>query len=265
VTGELVIADVSEFQPGIDWRAYAAATPAVIVRAHNGRRPDHLWEVNATEAGALCRWWGAYQYLPADVDAALAARRLRDCLGDHRPNVTILDLEEGAGDQQPRQHAWLAALADDDIADWTYTGDYFARAHGLDVEWVAAYQQREPTRAHKLWQFTNAQRFAGIPNPCDGSVFHGSIDDLLAITGGHHQEDDMAQVPQDEWAQVNMIVHALQADMDDLKARTPSREQLDAIIGPDDGMQVTLARIEAELRALSAELTTTFRTLTGGR
>jgi GH25 family lysozyme M1 (1,4-beta-N-acetylmuramidase) len=180
---DLYIADISEFQPGVDWATYAAATPAVIIRAHNGRRPDHLWAANAAGASAHCRWWAAYQYLPADVDPAVAAWRFRQTLGGARPNATILDLEEGTGDQQPRQHAWLAALADDDITDWTYTGDYFARAHGLTVDWVAAYQKREPTTAHQLWQFTDKQQFAGIGAPCDGSVFHGTIDDLLALTG----------------------------------------------------------------------------------
>lgn len=88
---------------------------------------------------------------------------------------------------------------------------------------------------------------------CPGANLYpllGQIRDAVTIP----QEDDMAQVPQDEWEQVNLIVHALQADIDDLKARTPSKEQLDTIVGPQDGMQVTLTRIEQSLAKIAKKV-----------
>lgn len=177
----LTIADLSEFQPDVDWDAYAAENPAAIVRVHNGRRADHEWAKNR-QGVTRCRWWAGYFYLPASIDAAAAARSFLDTLGAARPNATILDIEEGAGDQLFRQHDALNVLASDPAADWTYSGYYFARDHNLDpVEWVAAYGQREPTTAHLLWQFTNSRTFAGV-GQADGSIFHGSIDELLALT-----------------------------------------------------------------------------------
>lgn len=176
----LLIADVSEFQPDIDWDAYAASNPAAIVRVHNGWRADNQWPRN--QIGVVrCRWWGAYQYLPASVDPARAALAMLATLGDSRPSVTILDLEEGGGDQQPRQDAWLRVMAGDPADDWTYSGLYFARQHNVHVDWIAAYGQREPTVDHLLWQFSDSTDFPGV-GTTDASVFNGSIDDLLALT-----------------------------------------------------------------------------------
>jgi hypothetical protein len=77
----------------------------------------------------------------------------------------------------------MAALQDP--VEWTYSGLAFARAHLADkVDWVAAYGQSEPADAHTLWQFTDKQNFAGIGTPCDGSVFNGTIDQLIALTQG---------------------------------------------------------------------------------
>lgn len=183
---DLIVPDVSEYQT-VDFAVFEGP---IIVRAHNGRREDYHWRQHAAGASAQ-RWWGAYQYLPANVDAGLAAQRFIETLGTFRPNVTILDLEEGDGDQQQRQHDWLTVMASDPARDWTYSGDYFARAHGLTVEWVAAYQNREPTTAHELWQFTDKHPVPGI-GPCDASVFLGTVDDLIALTSLAPSEDAMA-------------------------------------------------------------------------
>jgi hypothetical protein len=137
---------------------------------------------------------------PVKRRRGLAAERFLETLGTFRPNVTILDLEEGTGDQAGRQHDWLSVMANDPARDWTYSGDYFARTHGLSVDWIAAYQKREPTTAHRLWQFTDAHSFPGIGS-CDASVFLGTVDDLIALTSNTappaptpaHTEDDMAK------------------------------------------------------------------------
>jgi hypothetical protein len=175
---DLLLPDVSEFQT-VDFGVFSGP---IIVRAHNSNRADNHWPQHA--AGASKQpWWAVYQYLTAGADPAAAAHALLATIGSYRPNATILDLEEGSGDQQARQHAWLSVMAGDPAVDWTYSGDYFARAHNLDnVEWVAAYQSREPTTAHNLWQFSDAHTFPGI-GACDASIFHGSLDDLLRLTG----------------------------------------------------------------------------------
>jgi hypothetical protein len=188
----VLIPDVSEFQT-VDFRVFSGP---IIVRAHNSNRADYHWPQHA-EGASKQPWWAAYQYLTATADPTAAAHAFLATLGNYRPNCTILDLEEGGGDLHARQHAWLSVMAGDPARDWTYSGDYFARAHGLDVEWVAAYQQREPTTAHRLWQFSDAHAFPGI-GACDASTFDGTVADLVALTNGgstpappsHPSEDD---------------------------------------------------------------------------
>ncbi len=191
VMGDLRIADVSEFQQ-IDVQQYGSENPALIARAHNSFRIDHQWNAIATAANADpdILWFAAYQYLTQSADPAAAARAFVDTVNPHRVDLVIVDIEEGSGDQSGRQHAWLDTVTGH--PEWTYSGDYFARAHGLSVDWIAAYQQHEPTNAHKLWQFTDKQTFKGISAPCDGSVFHGDVHDLIALTsGGPNLEDKM--------------------------------------------------------------------------
>jgi len=186
----LAIADVSEFQKTIDWAAYGAANPAVIVRVHNSNRPDNYAQPNIAGARRYCRWRGFYQYLTAGADPVKAAHDMQQTLGPTLPGeVACLDLEEGTGDQSARRAAWINALQDP--VEWTYSGLSFARAHlpGVKVEWLAAYGQGEPTDAHLLWQNTNAARFAGITGPCDGSLFNGTIDQLIALTNGGSDMD----------------------------------------------------------------------------
>ncbi len=188
----MVIADVSEFQQTIDWAAYGAAVPGVIIRAHNGARPDKFWIANCDGARKHVAWRGFYQYLPAGVDPVAAARMFQATTGPLLPGeVAILDLEEGSGDQRARRQAWLDTLQDE--IEWTYSGLAFARAHlpGIRVEWLAAYGQGEPVDAHDLWQFTNARTFPGIASPCDASIFHGATLPAAATSTTTDQEDDM--------------------------------------------------------------------------
>ena len=180
---DTIIADVSEFQQVIDWAAYGASVPGVIVRAHNGSRPDLYWARNLAGARANVMWRGFYQYLPASIDPVAAARAFQATTGPLLPGeVAILDLEEGSGDQRGRRQAWLDTLQDP--IEWTYSGLAFARSHlpGVRIDWIAAYGQGEPVDAHTMWQFTNARVFPGIAKPCDASVFHGTI--LPGLTGG---------------------------------------------------------------------------------
>jgi len=186
----LTIADVSEFQT-VDWPAYGASTPAVIVRAHNSARPDNKWAQNAAGASRYCQKWAAYQYLTKGADPATAAKAFVATLGGYQPHAVILDLEEGDGDQSGRQHAWLDTVHTTwGAVEWTYSGLYFARAHNVTVDWVAAYQNSEPSAAHQLWQSTDRQQFPGISAPCDGSLFHGSISDLWPNGGDNMALDD---------------------------------------------------------------------------
>jgi hypothetical protein len=184
----VTIADVAEFQQTINWAAYGAQSPAAIVRVHNSNRADFFATANIAGARAHCRWRGWYQYLNAGADPVAAAHAFQATLGPTLPGeVMIVDIEEGTGDQTGRRAAWLSALQDP--VEWTYSGAAFARAHlGGQVDWIAAYGQAEPADPHTLWQFTDKQNFAGIATPCDGSVYSGTIDQLIALTQGVVQD-----------------------------------------------------------------------------
>lgn len=179
----LTVPDVSEFQGAIDWNKLATAAPAVIVRAHNGWRMDNYWQLNAAGA-ARAQWWAAYQYLPASVDPVTARHEFETLVDPMHPHAVILDLEEGTGDQSSRADAWLAAGSG---AEWVYSGLFFMRTHLSHMaagvhRWIAAYQATEPSDAHVMWQYTDKQSFPGIAHPCDASVFHGTVADLLSLT-----------------------------------------------------------------------------------
>lgn len=191
---DLRLADVSEFQT-VDWPAYVE--PAVVIRALYGTsHVDKHWAANiaAARARAGLRVRGIYHYIVASQDIAAQAHALVALIkaaGGLRPGeFVIADIEEGTGDLRARFETWVQIVhAGLGGVEGEYSGVAFARAHlgdfaGASLVWVAAYQSNEPTDHHQLWQYTDRQSFAGISAPCDGSVFHGSIDQLYALVTG---------------------------------------------------------------------------------
>lgn len=187
---DLIVPDISYAQGGIDHDELSAHFPAIIIRAGYGIYEDAFWKLNVAAAGKY-QWWAAYWYINKDIDSASQARKFLDVIGDLQPNATIGDLEEGDGDQSGREAVFLDVLTEQGAKDFTYSGAWFTRAHNLQhVEWIAAYTNSEPADAHELWQFTSSYLFPGINGHVDASVFHGSIDDLIALTGSPNQGDD---------------------------------------------------------------------------
>jgi GH25 family lysozyme M1 (1,4-beta-N-acetylmuramidase) len=186
----VLLADISEFQPDIADAAYLRWSRAIIIRAAYGAsHDDHAWyggDRRAQLHDGGVRFLGIYQYLIAGQDAAAQARVLARLVGSLRDGEKVIcDLEEGAGNQSARWHAWRdvirAELGDE---PWLYSGLNFAAAAGLaPVDWVAAYQRSEPSGAHVLWQFTSAFAVPGA-GTCDCSIFHGTIDQLAAFAHG---------------------------------------------------------------------------------
>jgi GH25 family lysozyme M1 (1,4-beta-N-acetylmuramidase) len=185
------LADISEFQSNIDAPAYlAGGHSCLIVRAHNGYRPDNLWPgrrdyLRAHPFVAL----GWYQYLASNRDAQQQARDFINTVGPLRPNeFVILDHEEGAGNQISRAEAWFAV-----VDPWCgfratlYAGLSFCRDHlgGFDrwkrPRWLAAYQSAEPRDVHELWQHTDNARFPGLAGGVDGNLFHGTPQRFCAV------------------------------------------------------------------------------------
>lgn len=187
---ETRLADISEFQQNIDAQAYLnGGNHCLIVRAHNGWRPDHLWPGRRDYLrGFPFVALGWYQYLVAGRDAAQQAREFIATVGDLRPNeFVILDHEEGGGIQTGRAQAWFAVVdAHYGFPASLYAGMYFGRtnlggwAHWAGrPRWIAAYGQAEPTDPHEWWQYSSTGRFAGLAGGVDSNLFHGTDQEFL--------------------------------------------------------------------------------------
>ena len=192
---DLLIPDVSEFQGVIDWPNFGAE--AVIVRINYGNvKVDAQADRNIDGARSKCKVRGWYTYLTAGEDPVAQADvmvRVIKAHGGLQPNEFIVcDDEEGTGDQSSRVNSFLnevdSQLKATDTEDFWYSGLNFSVAHNLDAakghRSIAAYGQSEPTASHDLWQFTDAGSVAGVNGNVDMSVFHGSIDQLIALIGG---------------------------------------------------------------------------------
>jgi hypothetical protein len=183
----VLLADVSEFEPDVADAAYLDWSKAIVIRAAYGTsHDDHAWyggqRRDLLHAGGA-RFVGIYQYLVAGQDGGDQADAMHGLVGPIRQNEVIIgDFEEGG---KPMLTAWynrMLALGYPHQQLWTYSGLDFGQANGaLPVEWVAAYGQGEPSTPHKLWQFTSTFPVPGVGS-CDCSVFHGTIDQLAALT-----------------------------------------------------------------------------------
>lgn len=206
------LADVSEFQPTITWSAYDS--PAVILRVHNGNRPDHAFTAGRV-AGARgrCKAVGFYGYVVAGRDAGVQGREFaqtfRATAGTLRPGEFVAcDLEEGSGSQTARADAWCQSVeAELGGRCWVYSGLAFRTDH-LSGEarpfWEAAYQGIEPHDRHVLWQHTDHENHAGV-GPCDCSIFDGTVEDLLTLING----GTVALTPADLAAVKKVVVEAV--------------------------------------------------------
>jgi GH25 family lysozyme M1 (1,4-beta-N-acetylmuramidase) len=198
---DITFADISEFQESLDADAYIAGGHEVIIcRVHNGYRPDHKMPERAVYVRSKpFAAVGFYQYLAASRDAATQAQEFCSTVGRLKANeFPILDLEEGAGDQTPRAHAWFALV--DRWAGFEatlYSGASFLRSAlggvaswGARPLWIASYPASfQPVPAAEphgadLWQYSDRESFPGLAGRVDGSIFHGTAQQLLAVTTG---------------------------------------------------------------------------------
>jgi GH25 family lysozyme M1 (1,4-beta-N-acetylmuramidase) len=184
---EVLLADVSEFQPDIDDAAYAKFSQAIIIRAMYGSdHVDKAWYGGARRADlhkAGMRFVGIYQYIRADQSPIVQARAFLGLIGNLRAGERLYgDLEEGAGIQTARWRAWAQVIKNATGEEpGCYSDLAFALAHGLTPEWVAAFGDEEPSIPHKLWQLSDSHQFPGIPGVCDCSRFNGPIEQLAAL------------------------------------------------------------------------------------
>jgi GH25 family lysozyme M1 (1,4-beta-N-acetylmuramidase) len=184
------LADVSEFQDTIDWPTYGRSYAAVIVRAHNGHRPDRRWAENRQGARANVAIRGWYHYLVKGSDAAEQAAEFSNTVAPLLPGEFVaVDVEEGSGSQVERAKLWMAVVDKTlNTRSWLYSYQAFAQAHlGSLIPfanrnvWLANYRSRPPDLPCVVWQHTDAEAHAGIRNPCDCSIYHGTAEQFAAL------------------------------------------------------------------------------------
>ncbi len=197
---ELILPDVSEYQPNVDWADVVKANGgAAIIRAMYGsQHVDAAWyggarRTSAHQAGV--KVLGIYQYLVAAQPVAPQAEAFISLVGKLQPGeFAVLDLEEGTGDQSERAKAWFAAV-DAKLTypgyrgGWLYSDAAFFEEHNLmgiadssRHTWVAAYSSTPPSVPHTLWQYADNAPWTGI-GTCDSSRFNGTLQELQAAIG----------------------------------------------------------------------------------
>jgi hypothetical protein len=192
----VLMGDISEFQPDLADAAYRRWSPALIIRAMYGlAHDDAAWFGGARRSAWLKaggEFLGIYQYLVASQDAAAQAHALVGLIGDLKQGteIPIMDDEEGSpGLQAGRRAQWMAVmmqaypwLASTPVGRaWDYSGLSFSEAAGFEPVWLADYTSAEPSRPHRLWQFTDAFQIPGLPARADCSIWHGTIAQLKAL------------------------------------------------------------------------------------
>ena len=196
-----LIPDVSRWQGPVDWskvKGYAAPgyapVNAAIIRVAFGTSLDAYWEQNIREVRSLgFKAVGIYLAHNPSLTPEVEAEFFVHTVGRLLPGeFVIFDLElsdTGAySDLAPiAERFFVHTEITYGVHDLLYSDLSFVRQHNLAGAgkplWIAAYNQGEPSQAHTLWQFTDAQPFPGIEKPCDASVFHGSIEELLTAMG----------------------------------------------------------------------------------
>lgn len=202
----MIIADVNEFHPLVDGKAYSLGhapdgSPfiAVILRAtYSNTHVDNAYASSLAQARNAGLITGHYGYMTANVDAAAQGTFFGQTVKSHgglRPGDSIwCDAEEGTGNQSQRIRAFLLAahaVLQDPIKDeGEYSGSSFFTTHigsrvsvdGVTTHlWIAAYQRTEPAQGEDLWQNTDAFNFPGISGPADASIFNGTPKQYLAL------------------------------------------------------------------------------------
>lgn len=187
-----LLADVSEFQPDIADPVYLNWSHGIAIRALYGfGHDDAAWYGGQRRADLHAggvKFLDIYQYLVSGQSGAAQAQAFHSLVGPiQNHEVFTADFEEGQHQMLTDWYNEMILLYGKSIAPylWTYSGLNFGQSQGvLPVQWIAAYQNTEPSEPHTLWQFTSSFVVPGIAGTCDCSVFHGTIDQLAALAYG---------------------------------------------------------------------------------
>jgi hypothetical protein len=195
-----LMSDVSEFDPNVADATYLAWSHAIAVRALYGdAHDDGAWYGGQRRADLHAggvKFLMIYQYLVSGQSGAAQAQAFHNLVGAIEPGeVFVADFEEGEHSMLTDWYNEMLSLYGTGIASylWTYSGLDFGEAQGaLPVQWLAAYQNTEPSSPHTLWQFTDDYNVPGVGS-ADCSVYHGTVTQLAAMAYGN------APAPSSNW------------------------------------------------------------------
>jgi lysozyme len=195
---DLLGADLSDYQPRVDWPVYAAARPFVIIKASQGLRnaQDVIGPHRAGAHGVGLDLVGLYHFGELANSPAAEAAHFLDVVGTITPGeVAILDAENlpsGApGPDEAWARLWLSIVsARTGRRPWLYCSwSYWSERLGSMADyplWIAAYGHDDPrgqVPGCLLWQYSDKAHVDGV-GLCDDNRFAGTVDDLRAAAGG---------------------------------------------------------------------------------
>lgn len=211
------IADISQWQPNVDFRAYATQRPAVIIKSSEGRGyKDPYFDRHAWDAAANGVAVGAYHFAQPSIGDARAEADFFVSVahGAMGPGSLppALDLEANPyGMSGGQLDAWALEFLNEVRSasgrqPIIYTGAYFAHGNfGNDPAlaefglWIAAYNanyqvapnpclERYPAvpnawgqRGWDAWQYTSCATTAGVPRTGGGCGDGGSGLDMSVV------------------------------------------------------------------------------------
>ena len=200
--------DISKYQGRVDWPTLKkSGVGFAITRVSDGLTVDRTFDANwaSMREGGIVR--GVYQFFRASKDPIAQADLLVEKAGKTLPGdlPPFLDVEKQEKDSETggvpvatfdaNMKKWIARIRERTGRDpVVYTGSYFWNDLGhpdvgnLDL-WLAEYVQDPGVSQPRLpegwtkwtfWQYSSSAHFPGIASRVDGSLFNGTLSDLLA-------------------------------------------------------------------------------------
>lgn len=188
----LIIIDVSVYQGTIDWKAVAASgVVGAYIRVAEGVTADPSYERNRAAASAAGLLVGGYQFCRARHPGSELARVFLGNV-DMTSLPPVLDVETVDHQTELTLKTCISDWIDAVPGAMIYTGgpfwdDAVGEKIGDTKLWLAAFVEERDLYWPKVWsgwtfwQFTDHRVTAGVSNPCDASVFRGTLDELRAL------------------------------------------------------------------------------------
>lgn len=196
--GKIYGPDLSHWEPGADWALVASDNAFGITKATEGiGNIDPLFAAYKKDMTAHLEVCGFYHFFHPSQDAIAQAKHFLAVVGPVREHDFLaLDWEVSDGISPQAQQAAAkkfleCVYQETGKVPWIYAdkGSFIDKIQGLEFSkyniWMAELSSKltppEPFTNVSIWQYTFTGHYKGVPHPCDGNVFSGTIDDLKKL------------------------------------------------------------------------------------